>query len=139
YLTGQEKIKGLGAVSVSAPLPIVFSTVNGLETFPQEFVIALESESGETYYEKVTAENYSAFKAPYNLRNVYGFSMAYGPAVTDAKMLMARDQILDFAFCSDVSSMRKVFPHITQVKNWKIDVTSRALANQRTLLLEGTC
>jgi|LULL01.1.fsa_nt_gb sterol desaturase/sphingolipid hydroxylase (fatty acid hydroxylase superfamily) len=139
YLTGQEKIKGLGTVSVAAPLPIVFSTVNGLETFSQEFHIETLTTEGKIIRKTLNSKNYNRIKAPYNLRNVYGFSMAYGAAIDNQKLVFVRDQILDYAFCSGKSSMSKILDKNTEAKAWRLDVTSRAYNHRTTLQLEGLC
>jgi sterol desaturase/sphingolipid hydroxylase (fatty acid hydroxylase superfamily) len=139
YLIDKDKIRGLGTLSVSSPLPIVFSTVNKLETFSQEFLIEVTSTDGRVISKKLDSKNYNQIKAPYNLRNVYGFSLAYGPAVIDDKMLYARNQILDFAFCSSKSSMAAIFPEVNKTEKWKLNVFSRALNDKQTLELEGIC
>lgn len=139
FLVGNDQIKGLGAVTVSAPLPIVFSQVNGLETFSQDFQLEYVTQDGKIHQHKITNKDFSNMKAPYNLRNVYGFAFAYGPAVKKEKLLFARNDIFDYAFCNKKSSMQKINKSTSNIAKWKVNVSSRVLNNQTTMNLEGVC
>ena len=136
YLTGQENIKGLGTLSVSSPLPIVFTKFNGNETFSQKYYLKYTTDTGEIIEKEISKHDFEKMRAPYNLRNVYGYAMAYGPSVKKEKMLIARNEILNFAFCNNTSSMKKIGSG--SIKDWQISVYSKA-QNSKTLELEGSC
>ena len=81
-LLGSRVLRGLGAASVMAPLPKVFSDVRGLETFASDFVILYEDD-GVTHTVEVTPALYSRLAGPYNRRNVYGAALSFGPRLPE--------------------------------------------------------
>ena len=82
-LLQSQVLRGLGAASLAAPLPKVFSDVRGLETFASDFTILYELD-GETESVAVTPEFYAKLGGPYNRRNVYGAALSYGPRLPEA-------------------------------------------------------
>lgn len=80
---GARWLKGIGAASVAAPLPKVFSDVAGLETFASDFVLEVETRRGVVRRE-ITPALYARFGGPYNRRNVYGAALAYAPRMPPA-------------------------------------------------------
>lgn len=82
-LLGSRVLRGLGAATLMAPLPKVFSDVRGLETFASDFTILYE-EDGVTQQIAVTPAFYSRLAGPYNRRNVYGAALSYGPRLPEA-------------------------------------------------------
>lgn len=71
-------LKGIGAASVAAPLPKVFSDVAGLETFASGFELEADTSRG-VVRRPITPELYARLSGPYNRRNVYGAALAYAP------------------------------------------------------------
>lgn len=81
--TGLVWLKGLGLASGIAPLPKVFSDVDGHETFAARFTL-IETDDGGTIVRRViTPEIYSRLDGPYNRRNVYGAALSYAPRMPD--------------------------------------------------------
>lgn len=79
YITNNNSLRGIGAASLLAPLPKVFSDVDGLETFASDFYILEKQEGLETNKTQITPELYSKIKGPYKRRNVYGAALSYAP------------------------------------------------------------
>lgn len=93
---GLPAVKGIGAATLIAPAPKVFSSVRGLETFSSEFSLTWEGPRGERGRLELTPEVYARLAGPYNRRNVYGAVLAYGP-VLPADL---RGPVLRYALCS---------------------------------------
>lgn len=75
---GLRWLRGLGAASVAAPLPKVFSDVSGLETFASDFLLEAETPRGVLHV-PITPHLYARVEGPYNRRNVYGAALSYAP------------------------------------------------------------
>lgn len=82
-LFGLRALKGIGAASVVAPFPKVFSDVNGLEPFASEFTLEVETAPGQWSGSPITPELYRRLTGPYNRRNVYGAALSYAPRLPD--------------------------------------------------------
>lgn len=84
-MTGQildcRPLAGVGLASGAAPAPKVFSSVRGLETFSTRFTIEWTDETGRVHQVPLTPERVSRLRGPYNRRNVYGATLAYGPVL----------------------------------------------------------
>jgi hypothetical protein len=93
HVCQSKTIKGLGAMTAASPLPIVFTTVRGLETFSSQFYFQITDKTGNKSEIEITPELYSKLKGPYNRRNVYGAAIAYGP-ILDSALLHS---VLDYA------------------------------------------
>ena len=79
YATGSRLLRGIGAASVVAPLPKVFSDVDGLETFASTFTVRYRDGRGTLTEVRITPEVYGRLAGPYNRRNVYGAALSYAP------------------------------------------------------------
>jgi hypothetical protein len=79
YITGSAVLRGIGAASAAAPLPKVFSDVDGLETFASEFTLRYRSSDGTLAEMPITPALYGRLAGPYNRRNVYGAALSYAP------------------------------------------------------------
>jgi hypothetical protein len=78
HLMQSPTIKGLGVCSVASPLPIVFTTHKGIETFAMDFQLKY-LEHGREHIIQITPQLYGTFSAPYAYRNVIGAAISYGP------------------------------------------------------------
>lgn len=76
-------LKGIGAASVLAPLPKVFSDVRGLETFASEFTFEIQESGAAVREVPITPQLYAQLAGPYNRRNVYGAALAYAPRLPE--------------------------------------------------------
>lgn len=99
WATGQDALRGIGAMSAASPLPFVFSSFRGVETFAADFEIELESESGTRTRHVITPELYSKLDGPYNRRNTYGAVLAYGPALDAPDERRWVDSVLKYGLC----------------------------------------
>lgn len=84
YVTNQKAIRGVGAITVAAPLPLVFTTMSGWETFSPEFYFRYKQEHGPWKEVQLTPEIYGQLDAPYQYRNVIGAAFAYGPYLPES-------------------------------------------------------
>jgi len=98
YLTKMKTIRDLGAVTGSAPLPIVFTEVKGVEAYASDFYLQFKNEKGLLEEIKLTPEIYSKLKGPYNRRNVYGAAIAGAPILPETLW----KPILTYGFCNDI-------------------------------------
>ena len=73
------ELKGIGVASVAAPLPKVFSSVDGWETFAAEFVLLLGPADGNAEEVVLDPRLAKRLRGPYNRRNVYGAALSYAP------------------------------------------------------------
>jgi len=83
YVAGCTALRGIGAASAIAPLPKVFSDVDGLETFASEFTLRYRDEHGVVVEKPITPEVYGRIGGPYNRRNVYGAALSYAPRLPE--------------------------------------------------------
>lgn len=99
YLFNLPQLRGLGIVSVASPLPLVFSSYNGVETFSTSFSIKLTTINNQTIELPLDSELYAQIKGPYNRRNIYGVVFSHGPFFDRSELIQLRDQILKFGVC----------------------------------------
>lgn len=98
WLMHSDAVKGIGAVTAAAPLPIVFTEVKGVETFANNVFIVFEDSTGTTTEIPVTPALYSKLNGPYNRRNVFGAAIAYGPVLDEALW----QSVLQYGLCGGV-------------------------------------
>lgn len=84
YLLDLTALRGIGAASLLAPLPKVFSDVDGLETFASDFDLLLLHPNGEEEQVSITPELYAKLAGPYKRRNVYGAALSYAPRLPES-------------------------------------------------------
>jgi hypothetical protein len=83
YFTGSRVLRGIGLASVAAPLPKVFSDVDGLETFASSFTLHGVNAHGTPFELPITPEIYARLEGCYNRRNVYGAALSYAPRMPE--------------------------------------------------------
>jgi hypothetical protein len=79
FVTGSAALRGIGAATAVAPLPRVFSDVDGLETFASDFTLRYREADGTVVVMPITPAVYGNLGGPYNRRNVYGAALSYAP------------------------------------------------------------
>lgn len=99
WATGWTALQRLGQLTAASPLPLVFSTHQGWESFSPRFVIDVKYRDGKMQHVPVEPRVYAELPGPYNRRNVYGAVMAFGPLLAEGKKRAMRDQVLHYAFC----------------------------------------
>ena len=77
HISSLPTLKGAALASAASPLPKVFTSHNGWETFSATFAIRVDDNAPIT----IDAERYQQLHGPYNRRNVFGAVMAYGPVL----------------------------------------------------------
>ena len=90
-----------------------------METFSLDYIIKLYDK--DTLLEEIHLDSkfYSQIKGPYNLRNVYGAMLSYGPMFKDKELLL-REKVLAKMFCDGNSSLKNSIPN----KNYnKVNLT----------------
>ena len=97
-------IRSFGLVSTAAPLPLVFSAHNGLETFAQQYAVTLFWQNdGSEKRQRVLIDSalYSQVAGSYNRRNIYGAVFSHGPIIASKSGTALIDDILIYALCGD--------------------------------------
>lgn len=79
YVVGSDVLRGIGAATTLAPLPKVFSDVDGLEPYASEFTLRYAGADGHVVELAITPALYGRLAGPYNRRNVYGAAISYAP------------------------------------------------------------
>lgn len=95
WMAGSETLRGIGAITAAAPLPIVFTEVKGVETFASDVHLAF-TVNGRDSSIRITPAVYRRTEGPYNRRNVYGAAIAYGPVMEEALW----QSVLSHAWCT---------------------------------------
>lgn len=76
---GWAPLEGIALATMAAPLPKVFSAVDGYETFAARFTLIARRPDGSRAVIELTPEVTRGLAGPYNRRNVYGAALAYAP------------------------------------------------------------
>lgn len=84
YIFDSDALRGIGAASAVAPMPKVFSDVDGLETFASVFTLRYRESSEAVKELAITPGVYGRLSGPYNRRNVYGAALSYAPRLPAA-------------------------------------------------------
>lgn len=146
YLFNQPNIRGLGAMTVASPLPLVFSAYNGVETFRTSFEIDLvfispnstESLNGlfgvlpdqvrrldirkvKKVSIPLSKEIYSQIQGPYNRRNVFGVLFSHGPFFKQPNIIELRDHLLRYAICENKLDLHRHLDEQEVAKVSKLD------------------
>lgn len=102
-LLGLRALKGIAAATAASPAPKVFSAVRGFETFSVRYILSWD-ENGVRRVVPLSSELYARLPGPYNLRNVYGAALAYGPVLPEE----LRAPVTRFAFCGERPLLRRL-------------------------------
>jgi len=97
-----KQIRGLGLVSTAAPLPLVFSAHDGLETFAQSYAVTLHWSSENAHRSKrvrIDSRLYGKVKGSYNRRNIYGAAFSHGPVIASKSGTDLIDAVLQYGLC----------------------------------------
>lgn len=99
YILHIPIIRQVGFMTGSSPLPLVFSSYNGHETFSTQFNILAIFNNG--YCQNFTLDHkmYGRMKGPYNRKNMYGVLFSHGPFFSDPDLIELRDEVLRNGFC----------------------------------------
>ncbi len=95
YLVDSRPLRGLGMSYAVAPLPTVFSTVQGVEGFDTRIMLQVRNSEGEIEQVVFDAETFSEFRGHYFLKNAYALLLSY-PHVVRPELL---ENALNFSLC----------------------------------------
>ena len=124
WAAGLDTLRGIGAMSAASPLPFVFSSFRGVETFAADFEIELVRESGTRTRHVITPELYSKLDGPYNRRNTYGAVLAYGPALDGPDEQRWVRSVLEYGLCGEGPLARR-FGEIEPIVAVNVEVRSK--------------
>ena len=130
---GIRWLKGIGAASVAAPLPKVFSDVAGLETFASTFVLEVETPRAVERRE-ITPEVYAQVRGPYNRRNVYGAALSYAPRLPPALW----QQVFCYSFAPD-GPLRRELGLPSDATAVRVHIVTRTRGRHDRWILEPRC
>jgi len=100
-LGGIPALKGIAAATNASPAPKVFSAVRGLETYSTKFHVEWKDDAGERSLD-LDSEKYHRILGPYNRRNIYGATLAYGPVLaSDPRTRPMFDAVARHALCAE--------------------------------------
>lgn len=136
-------LRGIGAATVAAPAPKVFSAVRGLETYASQFFLEWTDRDGERHSVRITPALYARLAGPYNRRNVYGAALAYGPVLTaDPRTRVLFHSIITYALCGKaplLSELGIAPTHIVGAMRVRLEPPAEAEPTDLPLVLEAPC
>lgn len=130
---GIRWLKGIGAASVAAPLPKVFSDIVGLETFASTFVLEVETPRSVERRE-ITPIVYARLRGPYNRRNVYGAALSYAPRLPAPLW----QQVFCYGFALD-GPLRRELAVPADATAVRVHVITRTRGRHDRWILEPRC
>lgn len=138
FALGSDVLRGLGAMTAASPLPFVFSSFRGVETFAAEFEIELTRPNGERVRHVVTPELYAKLDGPYNRRNTYGAVFSYGPALDAPHERALVDSVLRYGLC-DRGPLAQRFGEVEPIERVLVEVRSRSRTKPAPFRREIAC
>lgn len=138
FLFDVSALRGLGQVTAASPLPFVFSSFRGLETFAQDFSVRLTRDDGTTATHVITPELYAKLDGPYNRRNTYGAVMSYGPALTEPKERQWVKDVIGYGLCGRGPLAQK-FGEQSPIVAVAVEVKSKTKGHEKSTILEIPC
>jgi hypothetical protein len=130
---GLPWLKGIGAATVAAPLPKVFSDVAGLETFASRFDLEVVTPAATTRRE-IDPDLYARLGGPYNRRNVYGAALSYAPRLPAP--------LWERVFCHGFASggpLRRELGVPADATAIRVHIESRTRGRRQAWILEPRC
>tara|TARA_B100001758_G_C18015499_1_gene405259 strand:+ start:55 stop:540 length:486 start_codon:yes stop_codon:yes gene_type:complete len=101
FLLGSKSLTGLGRITAASPLPLVFTSHDGLETFAQSYAVEVyHASKRKPLRVEVTPALYSQLSGSYNRRNVYGAIFSYGPILSQGPGADLVDAVAKYGFCA---------------------------------------
>jgi hypothetical protein len=137
-LLQSDAVRGLGAMTAASPLPLVFSSFRGVETFAADFSVTLTRRDGSRVTHALTPELYARLDGPYNRRNAYGAVLAYGPALTAPRERELVASVIRHGLCRGGPLARR-FGELGSVERVSVLVRSKTASRERETRLEFSC
>lgn len=134
YLLDSRALRGLGAASMIAPFPKVFSDVDGLETFASEFTLRWRDAAGQAHAMLITPELYTRLGGAYNRRNVYGAALSYGPRLPESLW----QAVFCYGFAAD-GPLRREFGLGAGAHDISVEIRTRTKGRDDRWILQPPC
>lgn len=138
FAAGSDTLRALGAMTAASPLPFVFSSFRGVETFAADFEIELTRPNGERVRHRITPELYAKLDGPYNRRNTYGAVLSYGPALDAAHERVLVDSVLRYGLCGR-GPLAQRFGEVEPVQRISVEVRSKTRSKPNLFRREIAC
>jgi hypothetical protein len=138
WATGFSALRGIGQMSAASPLPFVFSSFRGVETFAAEFEVELERDDGTKARFVITPQLYSKLDGPYNRRNTYGAVLSYGPALDAPSERRLVESVLRYGLCNG-GPLAWEFGEPDHVAKVRAEVHSKTRGGRPPFRLELAC
>jgi len=136
-------LKGMAAATAASPAPKVFSSVRGLETYSSRFFVEWTDKSGVFHSARISPENTTGLRGPYNRRNVYGAVLAYGPVLqSDLSTRPMFEAVSHYALCGDAPLLRELGIPVAEIRGTprvRIETRPGTLAGALPLEFEAPC
>ncbi len=103
---GWTNISSLSAATNLSPAMKVFTAHKGYETYSSDYSIEVNHIDGESKTVNLDSNTYKNISGPYNRRNVFGASIAYGPLlVSNENTKPMWESIVQSSFCEQGSKI----------------------------------
>lgn len=141
FIAHNDSVKEIGFVTVSSPLPLVFSAFNGYETFATSFNLTITYQNNTIITKSLDANIYNKMTGAYNRRNVYGAIFSHGPFFDKSNLIRIRQTVLNYAVCSPgiIAQEFGLITHNNDVKYGHVDVFYRSKYNKLIGSLDIDC
>lgn len=133
YILKIPALRGLGIAYSVAPLPTVFSTINGVEGFATVQTIHGSDDNGKPDSIKLDQRVFSQFKGHYFLKQAYSIFLAY-PHILKPRLV---DDALNFALCE--RNIFKRFGIQSEIKNPSIHIERTRFKKNEHVILIPNC
>ena len=124
FLCNEDRLRGVGFASVSSPLPLVFSSYQGVETFTTTFDLEAPLQNGTIVRREIDASLYGKIGGAYNRRNVYGVLFSHGPFFEKKELIALRDEVLHYGVC-EPGVLVEEFGFDSRVEGFEVVVKSK--------------
>jgi sterol desaturase/sphingolipid hydroxylase (fatty acid hydroxylase superfamily) len=129
HVFNMPRTKGIAFATTASPLPLVFSTYNGIETFSTSFELDMIFHNGTHIQKTIDNKLYGNLKGPYNRRNMYGVIFSHGPFFNVKNTLKMREQILHHGLC-EPGELAHEFGVCDELKHVTIWIKSKTIGNE---------
>jgi hypothetical protein len=85
YATGWAALGRAGAMTAASPVPVVFTHINGIETFALSVEMTVMTEDGLIIRRALDSEMSSRLRGPMTRRNPYTNTMTYWPTTAQGQ------------------------------------------------------
>jgi hypothetical protein len=144
FIVHNSNFREIGFATVSSPLPLVFSSYNGVQTFVTAFNVTVNYQNDTQVNTMLDINRYNLLSGSYNRKNVYGAIFSHGPFFNNDALIKMRQNILQYAICCQKESeptgkLLSEFNLPGIVKDLHVDVLDRHDGNNKVGELNVVC